>query len=150
VAEMRRQAEAGDGAAMFMLGNWYLHGQKGLAKDHAKAFEWLSKSHEAGDASGTGELGGCYSLAGASRSARCERTRSCPRQQSQAAKWRAPTWATATPTASKAFPRTSSWRAATTRWWPLPPSRICLTPSLRWPQCERQTSGFFSELGSLG
>jgi len=60
VAEMRRQAEAGDGAAMFMLGNWYLHGQKGLAKDHAKAFEWLSKSHEAGDASGTGELGGCY------------------------------------------------------------------------------------------
>jgi len=60
VAEMRRRAEAGDGVAMFNLGNWYRTGQKGLAKDDAKAFEWFSKSHEAGDAGGTGELGWCY------------------------------------------------------------------------------------------
>jgi len=62
VAEKRREAEAGDGAAMFNLGDWYLTGQKGLAKDDAKAFEWYSKSHEAGDASGTGQLGVCYLL----------------------------------------------------------------------------------------
>jgi len=62
VAEERRQAEAGSGAAMFNLGVWYMFGRKGLAEDEAKAFEWYSKSHEAGHASGTGELGRCYLL----------------------------------------------------------------------------------------
>jgi len=60
VAEMLRDAEAGHGVAMFILGVWYKHGQKGLAKDKAKTFEWYKKSHEAGDASGTGCLGECY------------------------------------------------------------------------------------------
>jgi len=55
-----RKAEAGDGRAMYNLGVWYERGEKGLANDDAKAFEWYEKSHEAGDASGTGELGGCY------------------------------------------------------------------------------------------
>jgi len=62
VAEMRRKAEAGQGWAMCNLGVWYKHGQKGLAKDFAKAFEWYKKSHEAGDAVGTGGLGRCYLL----------------------------------------------------------------------------------------
>ena len=53
VAEMLRWAEAGVGAAMFSLGVWYEYGEKGLAKDKAKAFEWYKKSHEAGNASGT-------------------------------------------------------------------------------------------------
>ena len=60
VAEWLRKAEAGDGRAMCNLGIWYTHGQKGLAKDAAKSFEWYEKSHEAGDASGTGALGVCY------------------------------------------------------------------------------------------
>jgi TPR repeat protein len=60
VAEMLREAEAGDGAAMCNLGHWYKLGQKGLAKDDAKAFEWYKKSHEAGDATGTCCLGTCY------------------------------------------------------------------------------------------
>ena len=60
VAETRRKAEAGQGWAMCNLGVWYKHGQKGLAKDFAKAFEWYKKSHEAGNAGGTGNLGGCY------------------------------------------------------------------------------------------
>eukprot|EP00900_Chrysochromulina_parva_P009137 jgi/Chrpa1/18224/Chrysochromulina_OHIO_Genome00020381-RA len=60
VAETLREAEAGQGWAMCNLGLWYNHGQKGLAKDEAKAFEWYKKSHEAGDASGTGNLGACY------------------------------------------------------------------------------------------
>jgi hypothetical protein len=60
VAETRRKAEAGEGWAMHDLGIWYKLGQKGLVKDKAKAFEWYKKSHEAGDASGTGGLGGCY------------------------------------------------------------------------------------------
>ena len=64
VAEVLRKAEAGDGWAMCILGLWYKDGQKGLAKDLAKAFEWYEKSHEAGYASGTGFLGWCY-LAGA-------------------------------------------------------------------------------------
>jgi TPR repeat protein len=60
VAEMLRKAEAGDGAAMYNLGLWYKKGEKGLAKDLAKAFEWYEKSHEAGYAGGTGSLGACY------------------------------------------------------------------------------------------
>ena len=60
VAEVLRKAEAGKGWAMQNLGNWYKHGLKGLAKDLAKAFEWYKKSHEAGHASGTGNLGACY------------------------------------------------------------------------------------------
>jgi hypothetical protein len=60
VAEMLRKAEAGNGAAMYNLGLWYEYGQKGLAKDFAKAFEWYKKSHEAGNAGGTGCLGRCY------------------------------------------------------------------------------------------
>ena len=60
VAEMLRKAEAGHGWAMYNLGLWYENGEKGLAEDAAKAFEWYEKSHEAGDAGGTGSLGGCY------------------------------------------------------------------------------------------
>jgi len=60
VAETRRKAEAGDGVAMYDLGLWYENGEKGLAKDLAKAFELYKKSHEAGDASGTAGLGDCY------------------------------------------------------------------------------------------
>jgi len=60
VAETLRKAEAGEGRAMCNLGNWYKRGEKGLAKDFAKAFEWYKKSHEAGNAGGTGNLGGCY------------------------------------------------------------------------------------------
>jgi TPR repeat protein len=60
VAEMLRKAEAGDGAAMCNLGGWYMRGEKGLAEDEAKAFEWYEKSHEAGNATGTGGLGWCY------------------------------------------------------------------------------------------
>jgi TPR repeat protein len=60
VAEKLREAEAGHGGAMYNLGVWYEKGQKGLAKDLAKAFEWYEKSHEAGDAGGTGGLGACY------------------------------------------------------------------------------------------
>jgi len=62
VAEMLREAEAGDGAAMYNLGVCYESGQKGLAKDDAKAFEWYEKSHEAVNACGTVGLGRCYLL----------------------------------------------------------------------------------------
>ena len=60
VAEMLRKAEAGHGEAMCNLGGIYRLGQKGLAIDEAKAFEWYEKSHEAGFAGGTGGLGRCY------------------------------------------------------------------------------------------
>jgi hypothetical protein len=60
VAEWRRKAEAGDGLSMCNMGKWYKNGEKGLAKDLAKAFEWYEKSHEAGYATGTVGLAGCY------------------------------------------------------------------------------------------
>jgi hypothetical protein len=60
VAEWRRKAEAGDGRAMYVLGAWYWLGQKGLAEDKAKAFEWYEKSHEAGYAIGACFLASCY------------------------------------------------------------------------------------------
>ena len=40
VAEMLREAEAGDGRAMYDLGVSYEYGEMGLVKDLAKAFEW--------------------------------------------------------------------------------------------------------------
>ena len=60
VTEMRLLAESGDGCAMYNLGLWYEHGEKGLAEDKAEAFKWFEKSYEAGDLSGTGCLGRCY------------------------------------------------------------------------------------------
>jgi U-box domain len=63
VAETLRKAEAGDAAAMYDLGLWFGHGLKGLAKDLAKVLEWYKKSHEAGNASGTGGFALCYLLA---------------------------------------------------------------------------------------
>ena len=60
VAVMLRKAEAGDGEAMRNVGHWYKYGEKGLAMDEAKAFEWFKKSHEAGNARGTAGLARCY------------------------------------------------------------------------------------------
>jgi len=60
VAETLRKAEAGHGWAMYNLGVCYEYGEMGLAKDEAKAFEWYKKSHEAGNARGTGSLARCY------------------------------------------------------------------------------------------
>ena len=60
VAEVLREAEAGDGKAMWVLGVWYELGENGLAEDKAKAFEWYEKSHEAGDATGACFLASCY------------------------------------------------------------------------------------------
>eukprot|EP00900_Chrysochromulina_parva_P001898 jgi/Chrpa1/11709/Chrysochromulina_OHIO_Genome00022834-RA len=60
VAEWRCKAEAGDGLSMCNMGKWYKNGEKGLAKDLAKAFEWYEKSHEAGYATGTVGLAECY------------------------------------------------------------------------------------------
>ena len=62
VEQTRQRAEAGDGMAMHALGSWHEYGLNGLAQDSAKAIEWFSKSHEAGDASGTGTLGWRYLL----------------------------------------------------------------------------------------
>ena len=58
--ETRRAAEAGDGLAMSNLALLYRNGQRGLEQDYAKCFEWASKSHRAGCASGTRILGICY------------------------------------------------------------------------------------------
>ena len=38
----------------------YESGVKSLAQDHAKAFEWYEKSHEAGNARGTEDFSMCY------------------------------------------------------------------------------------------
>jgi hypothetical protein len=51
VAEWLREAEAGDGVFMWILGVSYEHGLTGLAKDKAKAIEWYEKSHDAPPAS---------------------------------------------------------------------------------------------------
>lgn len=58
--EVVANAESGDPEAMFTLARWYKLGEKGLARDGVKAFEWYSRSHEAGHAGGTGGLGECY------------------------------------------------------------------------------------------
>lgn len=60
VEKMRRRAREGDGWAMHALGHWYGSGMKGLEKDQEQAVEWSRKSHEAGCAAGTCELGRYY------------------------------------------------------------------------------------------
>lgn len=46
VEEWLRKADAGDSQAMLDLGDAYKAGSHGLAKDHAKALEWFTKSHK--------------------------------------------------------------------------------------------------------
>ena len=136
VEEMRCLAEASNGGAMCNLGHWYKHGEKGLAKDEAKAFEWFEKSHEAGNVCGSGHLGRCYLLG-----------YGVPTCQALDQVWRS-RGATllseaagrgskracfnlgfaCTPRATMASRRTRRWRAATTRWWCQP--RLTIAPLL--------------------
>jgi TPR repeat protein len=60
VAEMRRRAEAGDGSAAEMLGNWYLLGHKGLPKDKAQSFQWTKRGADLGHATAMSNCGLCY------------------------------------------------------------------------------------------
>jgi TPR repeat protein len=61
VESTRRKAEAGDGWAQHRMGRWCFTGQNDLVpKDHAQAFTWYQKSHDAGWISGTRSLGYCY------------------------------------------------------------------------------------------
>ena len=43
-----------------MLGLWYNVAWHGCAQDYDRAAEWYSKSHNAGNPSGTADLGVCY------------------------------------------------------------------------------------------
>ena len=44
VVKMQKRAEGGDVEAMYDLGCWHRDGEKGLAKDFKKAFEWWKKA----------------------------------------------------------------------------------------------------------
>ena len=128
---MRRKAEAGDGEAMCNLGVCYENGELGLAKDKAKAFEWYEKSHEAGYATGTGNLGRCYLYGLGVQRAPCVVPCCWARPPDAAAKTRATIWDAHTLLASGTSRRTRRWRAATSRWWRAPRSRIAPTLAKR-------------------
>ena len=57
VKELRAKAEAGDGAAMRMLGTWYGSGLNGLAKDDVQARAWYGRSAAARDPKGMAMFG---------------------------------------------------------------------------------------------
>ena len=59
VYEMRKNAEGGNGEAMYELGMWYKYGENGLAKDAAKAREWFERSAAARDPKGMAAFGEC-------------------------------------------------------------------------------------------
>jgi len=59
VADARRAAKKGDGAAAAQLGSWYLHGEKGLAKDAAQGFRWFERGAQLGDATAMNGCGYC-------------------------------------------------------------------------------------------
>ena len=60
VEAARCAAEAGDGEAMWQLGEWHIWGERGLTADAAVAVEWYERSERAGHAGGTVRLGLCY------------------------------------------------------------------------------------------
>ena len=62
VKATRARAEGGDAEAMFVLGQWYYHGSKGLAMDFKQAFGWWQRGDDLGHATCTAELGLCYTL----------------------------------------------------------------------------------------
>ena len=62
VAKMRQRANGGDGAAAMLLGGYYLHGNKGLAKDEAQAFQWFKRGADLGNATAMNCYGYCYAM----------------------------------------------------------------------------------------
>ena len=56
----RVKAEGGDGEAMLDLGDWYYHGEKGLAEDFKQAAGWYQRGHDLGHVSCTAQLGLCH------------------------------------------------------------------------------------------
>ena len=62
VKATRAKAEGGDGYAMFVLGAWYQHGERGLAEDLEQARTWFHRSAAARDPYGMASLGECLLL----------------------------------------------------------------------------------------
>ena len=62
VKETRAKAEGGDGYAMFVLGAWYQHGERGLAEDLEQARTWFHRSAAARDPYGMASFGECLLL----------------------------------------------------------------------------------------
>ena len=60
VKAIRARAEGGDGEAMYVLGQWYYHGSKGLAMDFKQAFGWWQRGDDLGHVPCTAELRICY------------------------------------------------------------------------------------------
>ena len=60
VKAMRARAEVGDTEAMLKMGNWYLDGEMGLAKDYKPATGWYRRGHDLGHVTCTNILGFCY------------------------------------------------------------------------------------------
>ena len=59
VKETRAKAEAGDGDAMWLLGDWYQLGMNGLAVDEAQARAWYERSAAARDPRGLAYFAEC-------------------------------------------------------------------------------------------
>jgi TPR repeat protein len=57
---LQKQAEAGDAEAQFQLGRLYFRGE-GVAKNEARALEWISKSAEQGNTDAIASMGFIYS-----------------------------------------------------------------------------------------
>ncbi|CAB9518778.1 Sel1 domain protein repeat-containing protein [Seminavis robusta] len=56
LAELLKQAEAGDPVAMYDIGVCYGQG-RGCKKDHEAALQWFQKAHQAGNVCGTASIG---------------------------------------------------------------------------------------------
>lgn len=58
--QLKREAEAGSGKAMLLLGSGYMTGKDYMAPDPAQAFTWLHRAADAGEASAAYILGQLY------------------------------------------------------------------------------------------
>ena len=59
VKATRTKAEGGNGYAMWRLGAWYQHGERGLVKDSAQARAWYERSAATRDPMGLSSFGSC-------------------------------------------------------------------------------------------
>jgi hypothetical protein len=64
IEQLMKRAEVNDASSIYLLGNFYHHGQHGLLQDRTKAIELMKQAAELGSSQGHCELGNIYSQGG--------------------------------------------------------------------------------------
>jgi TPR repeat protein len=60
IEQLMKRAEVNDASSIYLLGNFYHHGQHGLLQDRTKAIELMKQAAELGSSQAHCELGNIY------------------------------------------------------------------------------------------